>query len=229
MPTAPDAPAEAVTAALADVAALGGFFTLPPGGPEAGWHPVDDAYALGFTDRVEAITERYRTRELRIGASIAQLGHAARLWSPLLACTLIHGVVPDLSVLHRADDGPALRLPVPAGWYADRTPRLAEVLYEQVVPRHLAALAAGLRVKVAPRLLDGNAASALVEAARALLTARPDLRGPLTELTTTLLATGRLAGTGHLTGPDLTFRRRSCCLFYRTPVGSPCGDCSLTR
>ncbi|RBM23869.1 hypothetical protein DEH69_00860 [Streptomyces sp. PT12] len=38
---------------------------------------------------------------------------------------------------------------------------------------HLAALAAGLRVKVAGRLLDGNAGSALAEAGRAIVAARP--------------------------------------------------------
>ncbi|MGY0071197.1 (2Fe-2S)-binding protein [Streptomyces sp. QTS137] len=30
-----------------------------------------------------------------------------------------------------------------------------------------------------------------------------------------------------ITGPDLTFRRRSCCLHYRAPNGSKCGDCCL--
>lgn len=223
------APAAAVAAALEDVAALGGFFTLGVGGPDQGWQPVTDAYARGFTDLAEAVADRYDTRERRIGVSIAQLGHAARLWSPVLACTLLHGIVPDLARLHRADEGPALRLPAPTGWYADRIPHLTEALYELVVEQHLDALAAGLRVKISPRLLDGNAASALAGTAQVLLTARPDLRDPLTELTTDLLTTGRLAGTGHFTGPDLSFRRRSCCLFYRTPAGTKCGDCCLAR
>ncbi|WP_328770090.1 (2Fe-2S)-binding protein [Streptomyces sp. NBC_00286] len=228
-PASARAPAEAVAAALEDVAALGGFFTLAVGGPGQGWHPVTDAYARGFTDLAEAVADRYDTREARIGVSIAQLGHAARLWSPVLACTLLHGIVPDLAGLHRADDGPALWLPALTGWYADRIPHLTEALYELVVEQHLNALAAGLRVKISPRLLDGNTASALAGTAQVLLPARPALRGPLTELTTGLLATGRLAGTGHFTGPDLTFRRRSCCLFYRTPTGTKCGDCCLAR
>ncbi|GGV83512.1 MULTISPECIES: (2Fe-2S)-binding protein [Streptomyces] len=223
------APAEAVTAALEDVAALGGFFTLAVGGPDQGWHPVTDTYARGFTDLAEAVADRYGTRETRIGVSIAQLGHAARLWSPVLACTLFHGIVPDLARLHRADEGPALRLPAPTGWYADRIPHLPKVLYELVVEQHLDAMAAGLRVKISPRLLDGNAASALAGTAQVLLAARPDLRHPLTELTTDLLATGCLDGTGHFTAPDLSFRRRSCYLFYRTPVGTKCGDCCLAR
>ncbi|WP_036475875.1 (2Fe-2S)-binding protein [Mycobacterium sp. URHD0025] len=46
-------------------------------------------------------------------------------------------------------------------------------------------------------------------------------------VTESLLATGNLAGTGYLDG--LTFRRRSCCLYYQVPGGSDCGDCALTR
>ncbi|QEU83690.1 (2Fe-2S)-binding protein [Streptomyces viridosporus] len=225
------ASAASVTAALRDVAGLGGFFALQLGGRDDGWHPVARSYAAGFTDLAEAVARRHRTQEPRVDVSIAQLGHAARLWSPALACVVLHGIVPDLEGLQRADDGPALRLPRPAGWHVDRLDdRLDDgavhALYQQVT-RHLSALADGLRVKVAPRLLDGNSASALVGAAHALLALRPAVRGPLTDLTTALLNTGRLAGTGVLTGPDLAFRRLSCCLYYRAPNGSKCGDCGL--
>ncbi|MEU6522952.1 (2Fe-2S)-binding protein [Streptomyces sp. NPDC046924] len=220
------APTEAVTAALHEVAALGGFFVLPVGGPDEGRRLLDPASARGFTDLSAAVTRRYRTGEPRIGVSIAHLGHAARLWSPALACVLMHGIVPDLAELRRADDGPALRLPRPAGWHAERLPDPALALYEQVM-RQLRAIEAGLHVKIAPRLLDGNAASALVGSAQVLLSAHPELHEPLTGLTTRLLDTGRLVGTGVITGPGLTFRRRSCCLYYRVPNGSKCGDCCL--
>ncbi|MEO3841723.1 MULTISPECIES: (2Fe-2S)-binding protein [unclassified Streptomyces] len=216
-----------VAAALEDVAALGPFFALAVAGPGDGWHPVAGTYARGAADLVAATAGRYGTAELRIGASLVQFGHASRLWSPVLACALLHGVLPDLTGLQRADEGPALRLPVPAGRPAPAAARLPEVLYEEVVTRHLEPLAAGLRVKVAAGLLYGNAASALVGAAAALRAARPALGDPLTRLTGALLCTGRLAGTGLLTGPGLTFRRRSCCLYYRVPGGGTCGDCSL--
>lgn len=222
------APVTSVAAALREVADLGGFFSMEIGGPDDGWHPVEDSYARGVPDLIAATAGRYGTRELRIGASIVQLGHAARLWSPVLACAVVHGIVPDLRGLHRADEGPALRLPAaPTGWHAPERPHLTDVLYEVVVGRHLDALAAGLRVKVAPRLLAGNAASALAEAARAVLVAREDLRDPLAALVGELLGTGRLAGTGEVLGPDLSFRRRSCCLYYRVPSGAKCEDCSL--
>ncbi|MFC8866590.1 (2Fe-2S)-binding protein [Streptomyces sp. NPDC057148] len=210
-----------------DVGSLGGFFALRVGGPDQGWHPVARSCAAGITDLTEAVALRHLTPEPRVAVSIAQLGHAARLWSPALACVVLHGIVPDLQGTQRADGGPALRVPRPAGWYADG---LADgpvrALYEQVTG-HLSVLADGLPVKIAPRLLDGNSASALAGAAHALLALRPAVRGPLTDLTTALLDTGRLAGTGALTGPGLAFRRRSCCLDHRAPNGSKCGDCSL--
>jgi hypothetical protein len=216
-----------VAAALHDVAGLGGFFALRVGGPDDGWHPVARFYAAGFTDLAAAVARRHRTPEPRVAVSIAQLGHAARLWSPALACVVLHGIVPDLEGLQRADDGPAVRVPRPTGWYADRLDGgPAGALYEQVTG-HLSALADGLRVKIAPRLLDGNSASALAGAAQVLHALRPAEREPLTDLTTALLDTGRLVGTGALTGPALAFRRLSCCLYYRAPNGSKCGDCGL--
>ncbi|SEG76090.1 hypothetical protein SAMN04489712_111121 [Thermomonospora echinospora] len=120
-PESPDATAlrnacaESVAAALTDTADIGGFFTITVGGPDRGRHPVAADYARGVPDLITANTERYGTPEARIGASIMQLGHAARLWSPVLACTIVHGLVPDLTDLHRAEDGLALRLPAPGG------------------------------------------------------------------------------------------------------------------
>lgn len=222
-------PTHSAAEALADVASLGPFFTVRLGGEDRGWHPVHESYARGSADLIRTCAARYGTREERIPASIVQFGHAARLWSPALACTVVHGVVPDFDALHRADDGAALRLPVGAGRRAGPLPDTVEVLHRLVMEQHLDALAAGLRVKVAPRLLDGNAASALIEAARAILRLRPELSAQLTSLVSGLLERGRLAGTGDLVGPDLSFRRRSCCLFYRVPSGGKCGDCCLER
>ncbi len=213
-----------ISAELSEISSYGGFFALTVGGDPAGWHPVVQSYADGYADLIDATVRHYRTAESRVGASLVHLGHAARLWSPVLACALGHGVVPDLSDLQRADDGAALRLPEPAGEPVTPTP---ELLYRLVVQHHMEPLAAGLRVDLAPGLLSGNIASALVGTSRALLAARPDLRGPVVEMTNDLLDTGCLAGSGVITGGDLAFRRRSCCLFYRLPGGGTCGDCPL--
>jgi hypothetical protein len=216
-----------ISAELSEISSYGGFFALTVGGDAAGWHPVGQSYAAGFMDLIDATIKRYRTTELRIGASLVHLGHAARLWSPVLACVLGHGVVPDLTNLQRADDGAQLRLPEPVGEPIDRDSPSADMLYRVVVQDHMEPLAAGLRAKLAPALLSGNIASALVGASRALLSVRPDLRQALLKVTNSLLGTGTLAGSGLITSDDLDFRRRSCCLCYRAPAGGKCGDCPL--
>jgi len=213
-----------IAAELAAVSAYGGFFALTIGGAStAGWRPLSQCYADGFADLIDATATRYRTTEVRIAASLVHLGHAARLWSPVLACVLGHGVLPDLTTLQRADDATQLRLPEPVG---ERVAPSPELLYSAVVQQHMEPLEAGLRVKLASGLLSGNIASALVGASRALLSVRPDLRQPIVGTTLALLDTGRLAGSGVIAG-DLNFRRRSCCLLYRLPNGGKCGDCPL--
>jgi predicted lysophospholipase L1 biosynthesis ABC-type transport system permease subunit len=91
-----------VTAALHDVAGLGGFFAIQVGGRDDGRHPIARSCAAGFTDLAEAVARRHRASEPRVDVSIAQLGHAARLWSPALACVVLHGIVLDLEGLQRA-------------------------------------------------------------------------------------------------------------------------------
>jgi len=93
---------------------------------------------------IEATVQRYGTNELRIGASLVHLGHAARLWSPVLACALGHGVVPDLADLQRADDGAQLRIPEPVGEPLKEPPSPG-LLYRVVVHDHMEPLAAGCR------------------------------------------------------------------------------------
>jgi hypothetical protein len=208
---------------LAEISSYKGFFALPTGGAASGWHPVRQDYDDGFATLIAATAARYRTTDLRIGASLVHLGHATRLWSPVLALALAHRVVPDLQNLQRADDSAQLRLPEPVGAAVGEV--CATRLYRLVVHEHMQAFADGLRITLAPALLAGNIASALVGASRALLTARPDLRGRILQGTAALLDTGVLAGTGLVTDSHLGFRRGSCCLFYRLPGRSVCGDC----
>jgi FhuF 2Fe-2S C-terminal domain len=216
-----------ISAALSEISSYGEFFTITVGGTDTGWQPVRRFYDNGCAELINATVARFDTADLRIGASMVQFSHASRLWSPVLACALGHGVVPDLTHLERADDAARLRLPDPTGEPVDRDDPPPDLLYRIVVQQHLEPLAAGLRVKMASGLLFGNAASALVGASRALQSARPDLCKPATRLTESLLATGKLANAGMI-GPNLVFRRRSCCLYYRAPTGSKCSDCALT-
>ncbi|MFJ9122947.1 (2Fe-2S)-binding protein [Streptomyces sp. NPDC102340] len=222
-----DVAPEQVTEALRDVSRIGGFFALDTPLARSSDAEVRLARA-GFAERAQAVNDRYDTPEPRIGASIAHLGLAARLWSPVLACTLVHGIVPTMSTVEWSGEGSALRLPRPEGRRAAEFPSLADAVHEQV-DGVLQAVERGLTIKVAPRLLAGNSASALVGSAAQLLRSRPELRTDLTRLTRELLEAGRLRGTGRITGADLAFRRRSCCLFYRAPGGGKCGDCCLVR
>lgn len=220
--------ARGIQAQLADIARLGGFFDLRLDGDDEGWRPIAECYADGYADLIGVTARRYGTADLRISASLTQFSHASRLWSPAIACALVHGVVPDFADLYRARDGADLRLRGPAGMPVVGEDEMARTLYEVVVQRHLEPMAAGLRVKMAPGLLYGNVASAMVAATQALYGRRPGLRDAGTSLARSLLRTGRLAGTGTVKY-NLAFRRRSCCLYYRISNGSKCGDCGLTR
>lgn len=210
---------------LSEITSYGGFFAITFGGEATDWIPVQRCYDDGCADLVAATSARNDTTDLRIGASLVQFSHASRLWSPLLACALQFGVLPDLADLQRHAARTELRLPRPVGRPVDDNGPLAQQLYRLVISDHLEPLAAGLRVKMAPRLLYGNAAAALAAAAADLARVRPELSDAVAEVTESLLATGDLTGTGHLAG--WAFRRRSCCLYYRVPGGSKCGDCAL--
>jgi hypothetical protein len=213
---------------LAEVARCGGFFAIRIGEPNEGWRPIADCYADGFSNLIAVTAQENGTTDLRVAASLVQFAIASRLWSPAIACALIHGIVPDFAELHCADDSLELLAARPEGLRVDSEAQIAPALYEAVVERNLEPLAAGLRVKMAPGLLYGNAASAMVGATRALYALRPELRDRATELARVLLDHKRLAGTGTVKY-NLAFRRHSCCLYYRIADGAKCGDCGLLR
>lgn len=223
-------PAElrSLVTALADAAVLGDFFTISCGGAGAAWRPAGEAYRHGLRDLIGQTARRLGVSQDRVAGSITQLGYAARLWSPALACALGQGIVPDLQGLQIGAELPVrLRLPRPRGWHVNGSGVLAGLLYQTVVEEHLEPLAAGLDVTIASGLLWGNAASAMAGALGVIVGASPCLAKPARALADLLLTTRRLRGTGHFTGPGLDFRRRSCCLYYRVPGGGMCGDCSL--
>ncbi|MFI9833038.1 (2Fe-2S)-binding protein [Streptomyces sp. NPDC051913] len=228
---------------LAALRPLGGYFLLRTGAPPRSTLPTlaraydiekSDVYEESVTFRVRKVADALRAPELRIAASIAQQGLAARLWSAALGCAVLYGHVPDLDArLLRWDaDGSA-----PDDlWLTEvrALPGDAGAVAAVVLEGHLEPLAAALRsrYRLAPGLLRGNAASALAGAARQLsLWARahdrPEAAARTRALTADLLAHPLLTGTGTLTGT--AFRRRSCCLYYRVPGGGVCGDCCFTR
>ncbi|MBQ0889824.1 (2Fe-2S)-binding protein [Streptomyces sp. RM72] len=190
--------------------------------------PNDRTDPLGH--RVRKVTVALGAPETRVAASVAQQGLAARLWSVSLACAVLYGRVPDLDprLLHWDPEASA-----PDDlWLTEvhALPGDTATVAEVVLDTHLAPLteAVHARYGVARGLLRGNAASALTGAGRELerwarRQGRTDTAARARTLTAELLAHPLLAGTGTLTGTS--FRRRSCCLYYRVPGGGVCGDC----
>lgn len=213
---------------MAGSAGVGPFFVLNVGRSGRGWRPAATVYSGALRGPIDNTARQLGITEARVAASTVQLGYAARLWSPVLYCALVAGLVPDLSQL-RVNVGPPMRLnvPEPRGLEAPDQGELAALAYQMVVTEHLEPMRAGLPVKVAAGLLWGNAASAMTAALRVLAAVRPGLGGAAGGMAGALLGMGVLRGTGELTGPGLEFRRRSCCLYYRVPGGGLCGDCPL--
>jgi hypothetical protein len=213
---------------------LGGFFALRTVPPETvgGAHvPLARVYAgeMGpLSVRIDHVGARLRTPERRVAASVAHLGLAARLWSTALGPAALHGRFPALDPADLYWDG-ALTSPDDL-WWAGTESRPATVadLREAVQLAHLVPLHAALRRdgRISPRLLWGNAGSALAGALRELIRwaraqGRPEVARRAAELVTGLLDHPDLAHT--VQGPAL--RRTSCCLYYRCPGGGLCGDC----
>ncbi|MEV6652967.1 (2Fe-2S)-binding protein [Streptomyces sp. NPDC051219] len=237
---------------LAESGSVGGFFALRTGRPGGGAYvPLARVYAgqpAGphesgqpgrrepgtLAGRIDRVADRLRTPERRVAASIAHLGLAARLWSVALGPAALYGEVPDLDAeglfwdpLRTAPDDLVLAAP--------RTlPASAESVRATVQYGHLVPLAAALRreCRISERLLWGNAGSALAGAARELRLwaakhGRPEVAERAAALAGELFSHPDLRSTGVL-GPQ-SFRRRSCCLYYRCPGGGLCGDCAFDR
>ncbi|MEW1911628.1 (2Fe-2S)-binding protein [Kitasatospora sp. NPDC085895] len=233
-----------VSEVWAAVGRVGPYFAVRTGqAPPAGFRPLRELYAAGpdgpLAARIGQAARQMGTREPRVAASVVHLGLASRLWSVALGVAALGGVVPDLHPDRAHGTLPArgtFELWLPDRPTAADSP-LADGLRQAVAVENLAPLAAAVRsvAPVAERLLDGNAASALVGAGR-VLAAAPSVRHTgaarrAEALVRDLLDTPPLEGAGSVTATDrpLAFRRSSCCLYYRVPGGGVCGDCVFDR
>jgi ferric iron reductase protein FhuF len=236
--TEPAAPG--LRAALEDVAALGPFFSVsanPAEEVDPTWRPWRDFYRdpAAMAGRVDQVARALGTADRRVAASIALQGLAARLVSPVLAAAAVHRVVPPWrpETLHWR---PAVSGPWPmwesatdgSDMSGSRDAELVSAVAEALVEPHLAALVEVTRVveSVSPRVLRGNVASAVAAAGALVARSRPAAATTASLIVTGLLETGLLTGTGRFE-VGWSFRRRSCCLYYRLPGGSTCGDCVL--
>ena len=221
---------EAQTVALlAELSDVSPYFAVGTGPCDDGWRPVqhlytDTALLDGIIGRVQA---RMDAAEQRVAASTFFLGFAARLWSIGLGALAGHRLLPDLAPEHllfyEADGGIRLHIEHPVAWQGDD---LEARLADMVLAAHLAPLTAALRRRrpIAGKLLRGNAASALLGAARAF--DRDATTGPGWQLARRLCADERLSNAVRFN--DSGYRRTSCCLYYRAPRGALCGDCVFT-
>ncbi|MEJ8277366.1 (2Fe-2S)-binding protein [Pseudonocardia spirodelae] len=228
---------------LAGLAAVGPFFELRELAAErAAGRPVRDLAAFLAPDALLDRVERTRVAlgappplGRRIAASVMVQGLAARLVSGPLAALALHGVVLDVapatlwwSTTPLGDVvalGPPRIVPAASGGPSPLGPLLDDVLAPLVA-------ATRDRFGVSGTVLWGNVASSVAGAKRVLDIERPDACAAVAAAAADLLAHPRLTGTGERRPPVApdhvwSFRRRSCCLYYRVPGGSTCADCVL--
>jgi FhuF 2Fe-2S C-terminal domain len=256
---------------LAELARLGPFFALdchPVGaGLAEGWRPLDELFqqpdvlaarvAVVRGALAEASRQSAGSVELRVAASMAQLGLAARLICPALGVAVLTGGLLEVDPARmrwqpggggavglsiRADALPAASRPAfdpsaEPGQLATAGPaRLADALAGMVLDGPVRTLVeASGAFGVSPQVGWGNVAS-VVNGAKALIgAAEPGLTTAADALVTGLLNQPPLRGTHQLGTHQVStapaFRRRSCCLVYRLAAspGPVCGDCVLDR
>lgn len=228
---------------LALAAEVGAYFVVDRWSDGDGWRPLSE-----LAERPDVLTERVTTArtmlagrsrvpvdqiELRATASIVFLGLASRLVSPSFACAVLADRVPDLR-LERLWWKPVPGGPWPvASSGSGSVPSGAGDLADELDTRILAPIVTPVLEAFAEtfalsrQVLWGNVASSLAGALTMLGTARPDRAAAGADLLGHLLETGTLRGTGDVDAVRGSFRRRSCCLFYRMPGAGICGDCVL--
>ncbi len=226
-------------AEVAELVALGPFFAIeihrPSSAPRPPWRPIGELAGV-FADRVVAVRESLAANnglapagiELRVAASVAQLGLVARLVSSALAVAVLRGELLEVAdAWWQPVGGSAFPLSLPAN--TRRPSQLAEEFGRQVLTGPVGALVeVSAACSVPARIRWGNVASALHGAAALVAAARPDL--DVAGFLAAVLSLPPLADT-H-TWREGRFQRRSCCLIYRANAhraGPVCGDCVLAR
>lgn len=215
---------------LERVAAITPYFAITSGPFDmAHWQSVEALYGdtAALTELVEFVGQRISATERRVAVSTMFLGYAARLWSIVIGLLEREGRVPDLDpsqLYWRGDNGAIeLHLEHSHGWEG---PGAASFGARQILEQHLEPLIDAIHrfEPISRKLLWGNAASALVGAARVLDGGNS---GPANDFADTVLALPSLRDTTDRRS-DGSVKRRSCCLYYRLSANY-CGDCVLPQ
>jgi FhuF 2Fe-2S C-terminal domain len=230
-----------VAALLAEVTGIGPFFAAGTGPvPDGGWVPLQalsgDPARSGdpLGAHIAAVRAALGTDD-RVAASVAFQGLTAQLTAPLYAGVVVAGALPAAEAARTlwwrpGGHGPWLWWPnVAAPVVPGDAAALGDLLAALFSPLVAAVRA---RVSVSARVLWGDAASTVASARQLVAQVRPDAAARATAVAEHLLTTPPLAPTATLRAPEhpdlrWTFRRRSCCLYYRLPDGGICGDCVL--
>ncbi|ORT57239.1 (2Fe-2S)-binding protein [Streptomyces sp. CB03238] len=223
------------TDTLRRVSAIGPYFAVScgPRPDSARFRPLTGLYENPelLAAYVADVGERLGTDQKRVAASTLHIGTAARLWSIALAGAALSGRAPDLAPerlwWRAAESGPIdLWMPEP-GAVADG--ELHDAVHATVLVQNLLPLGTALarHFGLSAHVMRGNAASALIGAVRVLTLRVPHAPHSALRLAAALLSREPLAGAGVFTAEPLTYRRRSCCLYYRVPGNGFCGDCVL--
>lgn len=189
--------------------------TEPPRTP---WRPIRDLLSdpAVLAGRVDAV-RRSLGSDVRVAASVAQLGLTARLVAPPLGLFVHSGVWLAVDGLWWQEDLSGAFPLATSGQVTGSPDELIGRLGE------LVDVTAGF--SVSRTVLWGNVASALTGAATVIGAARPDLAAAATAAVDDLPVVRE-----HGVRRHGRFRRRSCCLIYRaTGRAAICGDCVLRR
>jgi ferric iron reductase protein FhuF len=239
---------------LAELAGLGPFFALDShparSSPALPWRPLEELFEQpqALQARVAAVREALARAgglspaavELRVAASMAQLGLSARLICPPLGVAVLTGgllVVEPARMRWQPGAGGAVALSVSDDLLAtarasrQQPASLADALAASLLAGPVRALVeASRRFEVSEQVLWGNVASVVHGAVGLIGTAAPGLTGRAEVIAAGLLNQPPLRGR-HQGLERGAFRRRSCCLVYRlAPAHGPvCGDCVLDR
>lgn len=197
-------PGDRLTAALAAVTAWP--VSLAPGEDFMPLAELDlDAY-------VSAIGVRLGGPPPRVAESAAVMGIASRLWSAALMPAVTHGIAPSASdLLARHVDG-ALELGLRSTTAVQADPAYVHAIAIQVLEPVIE------RLRVSSTLLWANVAASLHAVPR--VQALPSARAWCEQL----LDADPLRGHLDVRG-GVARRRTTCCLFYRVPGATVCGDC----
>jgi iron complex transport system ATP-binding protein len=226
-------PVADTAAVLAELSDVNQYFAIGTGPVDGGWRSVHQLYT--DPELLGAIVERLRMRigaaERRVAASIFFLGFAARLWSVGIGAVVGHRLLPELApeqlLFHEVGGEIALHVARPTGWRGDD---VESMLADTVLDSHLTPLSTALHElgAVSRELLRGNVVSALLGAADEYDRHRgAPPPGAGWQLARRLCADERLSGTVYFN--EASYRRSSCCLYYRAPGGGLCGDCVFTQ